>query len=221
MPTGSRPAPVGGINSLPFKQVSSIRAPNRRSKLTTVQTSIEPTGSKAYGLPSDSECEGGLPRPPRTPPAASASVLHRPVFARWRCSPLGLCSALPALVRRGFATRGATIANRSVSRVPALDQRNTVKPFRAAARFITFAAPYPRPVGAWGGWGRLAGPPRQPASASRPLSGFATLARALPPRLRRGATHSLAPYWRAPLATLGATRATSGTLDYPRGVRGF
>lgn len=76
-------------------------------------------------------------------------------------------------------------------------------------------------MGAWGGWGRLAGPPRLPASATRPLAGFALLARALPPRLRRGATHPLPPYGRVPLATLGATRATSGTLDYPRGRRGL
>ena len=180
---------------------------------------LRATRAKAYGLPSDTECEGGLPCPPRTPPAAAASVLHRPVFGRWRCSPLGLCSALPALVRRGFAARGVTIANRSVLRVPALDQRNLVKPFRAAARFITFAGGVFAPVGRMGVGVWLAGalPPAcvgdAPASARK---------RALPPPPPYGLV------LRAPSrpagarpSYVGATRATSGTLDYSRGRRGL
>lgn len=47
------------------------------------------------GLPSDSEMRG-LPRP-RTPAATALNIVVF-VFARWRCSSVGLRFALPALV---------------------------------------------------------------------------------------------------------------------------
>ena len=56
-------------------------------------STCEPTGTRPCPM-------RGLPRP-RTP-AAAASQHQRTVFVGWRCSPLGLCSALPLLAQRGF-----------------------------------------------------------------------------------------------------------------------
>lgn len=197
----------------------------------------------------------GAPPPPKPPRSAArrpyagvglasgyrsqSPMHHRIVFGRWPCSPLGLRSPLPALVHRGFAARLMTIAIRSCRRCRSIDQRFSVKPFRAAARFITFAAVV-RAQGRVGLGARASGPSRRPASSLR--SSACVLRYAWPQPRAHGAPSSGArSRWsrapllgrtfatraklracrRAPLAPLGATRATSGTLNYSRDVRGL
>ena len=167
----------------------------------------------------------GAPPPPKPPRAAarrpyagvglpsgyrSRSLKHRRfVFGRWPCSPLGLRSPLPALVHRGFATRLMTIALRSCRRCRSIDQRYSVKPFRAAARFITSAAVV-RAQRRVGLGARASGPSRRPASSLR--SSACVLRYAWPQPRAHGAPSSGArSRWsRAPL--LGRTFATRAKL---------
>lgn len=206
------------------------RAPFGRARSNADAFSM-PTGSK----PTDSNTRG-LPRP-RTP------ARRRPPPLRWRRSAVGL--PLPKSDASSLCVRAVAVLApwaalpftrpRSSWLCYALDDhRPSVMSSLPLHRPTLFGQAIPRcrtfyyfcrggsrPLGVWGGWGRPAGPSRLPASATRPPSGFATLARDLPPRLRLGATRSLPPCGRVPLATLGATRATSSALNYSRDVRGF
>ena len=137
----------------------------------------------------------GLPRP-RTP-AAAALYIEAFVFARWRCSPLGLCSALPALVQRETARAlhpaGASVASATmrrtrfgrVARARASTIVVLVVPFRAAARFITllrgdFGCPSLVRISRLGAWAGCAGaPPRPRVRVPRPPR---RLGAAAPPR---------------------------------------
>ena len=178
---------------------SPAPTPPRLTHLTSKPRAPARTYSRAacagFGYPPPSNVQrtnaGGSPAPLVLPPRARgrrhfaavgsrsgyrsrSTMSHRLVFGRWPCSPLGLCSPLPALVHRGFAARLATIVIRSVLRVPALDQRYSVVPFRPAGRFITYSAwglrlPIARLTSIARRVGRSAGPPRRPASARRPL----------------------------------------------------
>lgn len=169
---------------------------------------------------------GGSPAPLVLPPRAAvrrpyagvglasgyrsrSSVHHRFVFGRWPCSPLGLRSPLPALVHRGFAARFTTIALRSCRRCRSIDQRSSVVPFRATARFITPAAVV-RAHGRVGLGARASGPSRRPASSLG--SSACVLRYAWPQPRAHGAPSSGARFrWsRAPL--LGRTFATRAQL---------
>lgn len=107
------------------------------------------TGSRPapVRLPSGSEMRG-LPRP-RTP-AAAALYISAFVFARWRCSAIGLCFALPALVHRQTARAlhlaGASVADAwmrptqfgRAARARASMNVDLVVPFRTAVRLICY-----------------------------------------------------------------------------------
>ena len=89
--SGALPIWVLGF-ALRLSPSSPLRGRRRRSRACGASAVRWPTGShQAYGLPSSLRA-----------PVATAPYIHRPVFVGWRCSPLGLCSALPLLGRRGF-----------------------------------------------------------------------------------------------------------------------
>lgn len=133
---------------------------------------------------------------PRTP-AATALYIGAFVFVRWRCSPLGLCSALPALVQRETARAlhraGASVAGAMMrttrfgraARARASTIVVLVVSFRTAVRFITlllgdFGCPSLVRISRLGAWAGCAGaPPRPRVRLQRPPR---RLRAAAPPR---------------------------------------